>query len=134
MTKYNNFFYTLAVQLGITWLAPGMTVGRFDQIALSVILVVFCGIFILGASKVSQALQVSQSQFNARYFGSMGLRIVVALISIAIYLKISPVINKAGAIFLLISYFVYMGFEIRIILHKLRTDSEKSQNTDDARK
>lgn len=134
MTKYNNFFYTLAVQLGIIWLAPGVTVSRFDQIALSVILIVFCAIFILGASKISRALQVSQSQFNARYFGSMGLRIIVALISIAIYLKISPVINKAGAIFLLISYFVYMGFEIRIILHKLRTDSEKSQNTDDARK
>lgn len=134
MKEYSNFYYTLAVQLAVTWLAPGLAISLIDKLALSAVLVVFCLMFVLGAKKITRALAVSQSQFNAKYFGAMGLRIIVALISIAIYLIISPIINKFGAIFLLISYFVYMGFEIQIILHKLRTDSEKSQNTDDARK
>ncbi|MCC6818150.1 MAG: hypothetical protein IT245_04600 [Bacteroidia bacterium] len=134
MKTYSNFFYTLAVQLGVIWFSKGISNSLNDQIALSIVLIVFCTIFVIGAKKISQSLDISQSQFNARFFGSMGLRIVVALISIAIYLFTSKIPNKFGAIFLLISYFVYMGFEIKIILHKLRTDSEKSQNTDDARK
>lgn len=134
MKSYLNFVYALIAQLAIVWLVPALTKGMEDKIILSAVLIVFCAIFILGARKISHSLKVSQSQFNAKYFGSMGLRIVVALFSIAIYLKISTIVNKAGAIFLLISYFVYMGFEIKIILHKLRLDSEKSQNTDDARK
>lgn len=134
MKEFSNFYYAIAVQLAVTWLAPGLTIGVFDKLAISVVLIIFCVIFILGAKKILRTLSVSQAQFNAKFFGSMGLRIIIALISIAMYLVFSPVINKFGAIFLLISYFVYMGFEIQIILHKLRTDSEKSKNTDDARK
>ena len=81
-----------------------------------------------------KGLNISQSRFNAVFFGSMGLRMMTALILIGIYLVISPVINKIGIIFLICVYFVYMGFEIKFILPKLRTDSEKSKNTDDARK
>jgi len=134
MKQYANFLIALVLQLGITWFFPGLAIDMDDKIKLSVIEVVMCLIFILGTVRLSTALNVSQSQFNARYFGSMGLRMLIALILIAIYLKLSKIINKAGSIFLLFSYFVYMGFEIRIILHKLRTNSEKSQNTDDARK
>lgn len=134
MKQYTNFLIALVLQLGITWFFPGLAIDMDDKIKLSVIEVVMCLIFILGTIRLSTALNVSQSQFNARYFGSMGLRMLIALILIAIYLKVSKIINKPGSIFLIFSYFVYMGFEIRIILHKLRTNSEKSQNTDDARK
>jgi len=134
MKQFLPFIYVLIAQLLLTWFFPGLALDQRDQITLSIIVIVFCLIFVLGTIRLSTALNVSQSQFNARYFGSMGLRMLIALILIAIYLKSSNVINKAGSIFLLFSYFVYMGFEIRIILHKLRTNSEKSQNTDDARK
>jgi uncharacterized membrane protein len=134
MKQFLPFIYVLIAQLLLTWFFPGLAIDQKDQITLSIIVAVFCLIFVLGTIRLSTALNVSQSQFNARYFGSMGLRMLIALILIAIYLKTSSVINKAGSIFLLFSYFVYMGFEIRIILHKLRTNSEKSQNTDDARK
>ncbi|MFM6982883.1 MAG: hypothetical protein ACKOXF_02030 [Chitinophagaceae bacterium] len=134
MKQFLPFIYVLIAQLLLTWFFPGLALDQRDQMTLSIIVIVFCLIFVLGTIRLSTALNVSQSQFNARYFGSMGLRMLIALILIAIYLKSSNVINKAGSIFLLFSYFVYMGFEIRIILHKLRTNSEKSQNTDDARK
>ena len=134
MKQFLPFIYVLIAQLLLTWFFPGLTIDQKDQITLSIIVAVFCLIFVLGTIRLSTALNVSQSQFNARYFGSMGLRMLIALILIAIYLKLSKIINKPGSIFLIFSYFVYMGFEIRIILHKLRTNSEKSQNTDDARK
>lgn len=134
MKAYSQFIFALAVMLALIWLLPGLSLNTTDSIFLSMIVSLYCVVFIFGAGKITRSLNVSQSQFNARYFGSMGIRIIIALISIAIYLKFSTIVNKFGAIFLLISYFVYMGFEIRIILHKLRTDSEKSQNTDDARK
>jgi hypothetical protein len=134
MKQFLTFIYALLFQLLLIWLVPGLANDFNDQLRLSIILAVLCLVFVLGTMRLSTALNVSQSQFNARYFGSMGLRMLIALILIVIYLKISTVINKTGSIFLIISYFVYMGFEIRIILHKLRTNSEKSKNTDDARK
>jgi hypothetical protein len=134
MKQFLTFIYALLFQLLLIWLVPGLANDINDQLRLSIILAVLCLVFVLGTMRLSTALNVSQSQFNARYFGSMGLRMLIALILIVIYLKISTVINKTGSIFLIISYFVYMGFEIRIILHKLRTNSEKSKNTDDARK
>lgn len=134
MKQNINFLGALAVQLGLIWLAPGLGLGTKDRVLMSIIVGVMCIIFFIGTVKISASLDVSQSRFNARYFGSMGLRMIMSLILLGIYLYISDVINKAGTIFLLISYFVYMGFEIQIILHKLRTNSEKSKNTDDARK
>lgn len=134
MKQFLPFIYVLLAQLLLTWFFPGLATDQRDKISISVIECLVCLVFVLGTIRLSTALNVSQSQFNARYFGSMGLRMLMVLVLIAIYLKTSTVINKAGSIFLLFSYFVYMGFEIRIILHKLRTNSEKSQNTDDARK
>ena len=134
MKPFLTFIYALLFQLLLISLVPGLASDFNDQVRLSVIVATLCLVFVLGTMRLSTALNVSQSQFNARYFGSMGLRMLIALILIVIYLKISPVVNKTGSIFLIISYFVYMGFEIRIILHKLRTNSEKSKNTDDARK
>lgn len=133
MKQFISFIYVLLVLILLIWLVPILSVSQKDKFALSVLELLFCLLFIVAAIRLSSALNVSQSQFNARYFGSMGLRLITVLILIAIYLYTSEVINKVGTIFLILSYFVYMGFEIRIILHKLRTNSEKSQNTDDAR-
>ncbi len=84
--------------------------------------------------KISRAVNVSQSKFNAIYFGSMGLKMILALIFIVIYLKASAVANKYAVVFMLCTYFIYTGFEIQFILSKLRTNSEKDKNGDDARK
>lgn len=84
--------------------------------------------------KISGAVNVSQSKFNAIYFGSMGLKMILALIFIVIYLKVSQIPNKFAVVFMLITYFIYTGFEIQFILAKLRTNSEKDKNGDDARK
>ena len=84
--------------------------------------------------KISCAVNVSQSKFNAIYFGSMGLKMILALIFIIIYLNISVIPNKFAVVFMLITYFIYTGFEIQFILSKLRTNSEKDKNGEDARK
>jgi hypothetical protein len=84
--------------------------------------------------KISGAVNVSQSKFNAIYFGSMGLKMILALIFIVIYLNISTIPNKFAVVFMLITYFIYTGFEIQFILSKLRTNSEKDKNGEDARK
>ena len=84
--------------------------------------------------KISGAVNVSQSKFNAIYFGSMGLKMILALIFIVIYLNISVIPNKFAVVFMLITYFIYTGFEIQFILSKLRTNSEKDKNGEDARK
>jgi len=115
-------------------LIPGLTTGTRDMIFLISILLAYTLIFMYGAMRIVKALASSQSQFNARYFGTMGIRMLTGIILIVTYLKFSSVLNKFGTIFLICSYFVYMGFEIKIILSKLRTNSEKSKNTDDARK
>ena len=84
--------------------------------------------------KISGAVNVSQSKFNAIYFGSMGLKMILALIFIIIYLNISVIPKKFAVVFMLITYFIYTGFEIQFILSKLRTNSEKDKNGEDARK
>ena len=84
--------------------------------------------------KISGAVNVSQSKFNAIYFGSMGLKMILALIFIIIYLNISVIPNKFAVVFMLITYFIYTGFVIQFILYKLRTNSEKDKNGEDARK
>lgn len=84
--------------------------------------------------KISGAVNVSQSKFNAIYFGSMGLKMILALIFIVIYLNVSAIPNKFAVVFMLITYFIYTGFEIQFILSKLRTNSEKDKNGEDARK
>ena len=56
------------------------------------------------------------------------------LIFVIIYLKCSTLGNKYSVIFMLCIYFIYTGFEIQFILSKLRTNSEKDKNGEDARK
>ena len=134
MKKIQPLFIIFLIQATIIWLVPFLSVSLNDKIALTSGCLLFLIIFSVGLMRLLNIGEISQSKFNAKFFGSMGLRMLTGLGTIGIYLAISPIINKVGTIFLLISYFVYMGFEIRIILHKLRTDSEKSKNADNARK
>lgn len=128
---YSIFFL---VQCAVLFSIPQLTKSNLDKILLASISLAMMLLFILGTNKILKGINISQSRFNAVFFGSMGLRMVSTLILIGIYLVISPLINKLGIIFLICAYFVYMSFEIKFILPKLRTDSEKSKNTDDARK
>jgi hypothetical protein len=128
---YGIFFF---VQCVLLFAIPQLSKSSMDIILLACISFMMLLLFIMGTNKILKALIISQSRFNAVFFGSMGLRMICTLILIVIYLLISPLINKFGIIFLICIYFVYMGFEIKFILPKLRTDSEKSKNTDDARK
>lgn len=130
MKNPSFFLLLLVLQVCVILFVPGLSKSSMDTTWLMGLSCLYCVMFIWGAVKMGKSLHVSQSQFNARYFGSMGLRMAVCLASIAIYLKFSQPVNKPASIFLICSYFVYMSFEIRIILHKLRSDSEKSKNAD----
>lgn len=130
----NTFLIILLLQAGLIFFIPGLSNNNADAMLLMLISVVFALVFLFGSRRILNGLNVSQSRFNALFFGMMGLRMLTALIFIVIYLMVSRIVNKPGTIFLICSYFVYMGFEIKFILPKLRTDSEKSKNTDDARK
>ncbi len=134
MNALKYFPLLFVLQLLLILFIPGLTIGVNDKIWLLSISLGYSLIFMFGTTRIIAAFDHSQSRFNARYFGTMGMRMLIGIILIVIYLKFSPVINKAGTIFLICSYFVYMGFEIKIILSKLRTNSEKSKNADDAQK
>ncbi len=134
MKSFRFFPLIFLAQIILLFIIPGLNKGVEDLVWLISISLIFGVIFILGAVRIISDLTISQSRFNARYFGTMGLRMVLGLILVVIYLKFSSVMNKPGTIFLICSYFVYMGFEIRIILSKLRTNSEKPKNADDAQK
>jgi hypothetical protein len=134
MKDLKYFPIIFAIQLLLLLLIPGLAGNVRDLTWLVSISLVFALIFMFGTTRIIAAFNSSQSQFNARYFGTMGLRMLLGIILIVIYLKFSPVINKAGTIFLICSYFVYMGFEIKIILSKLRTNSEKPKNADNPQK
>lgn len=129
-----GFVSIFVVLSALLWALPMIKTSAKDGAFINFGLLMIGVIFVLGSIKISAAEAVSQAKYNAMYFGWMGIRMIFALTTMAIYLVISDVKNKWGVIFLLISYFIYMGFEIRIFLHKLRTDSEKSQNADNARK
>ena len=128
---YGIFFF---VQCILLFAIPQLSKSNNDKFLLAGISSIMHFLFIVGTNKILKGLNISQSRFNAVFFGSMGLRMVSTLILIGIYLLISPLVNKFGIIFLICVYFIYMSFEIKFILPKLRTDSEKSKNTDDARK
>jgi hypothetical protein len=128
---YSIFFF---IQCLLLFAIPQLSKSNHDKFLLAGISSIMLFLFIVGTNKILKGLNISQSRFNAVFFGSMGLRMVSTLILIGIYLLISPLVNKFGIIFLICVYFIYMGFEIKFILPKLRTDSEKSKNTDDARK
>ena|SRR5690349_16768608 len=134
MKAFRYFPLIFLAQVLLLFIIPGLNKGIEDLVWLISISLIFGVVFIFGAMRIMADLSISQSRFNARYFGTMGLRMLIGLVLVVIYLKFSSVMNKPGTIFLICSYFVYMGFEIKIILSKLRTNSEKPKNADDAQK
>ena len=108
--------------------------GKTDNIWLIAIgFLIAVSAFISGI-KVVKDISLSQARFNASFFGMMFFKMILAFILIILYLKFSGFANKLGVIFIVCSYFIYTCFEIQFILHKLRTNSEKIQNADNARK
>jgi hypothetical protein len=83
---------------------------------------------------LKQVKSKSQSRFNAAFFGVTGLRMIFIIILLSIYLIINKPANVAGVIFIISTYFIYMGFEIRFILHKLRPDLQNQKANENARK
>jgi hypothetical protein len=105
-----------------------------DALILSGILFIYFILFSFGTIKITNALQSSQSRFNMVFFGVTGLRMIFIIFLFLIYLLISDIANKIGIVFLICSYFIFMGFEIKIILHKLRPDLGNQKANENARK
>ena len=129
--KYAIFF---VLQILLLTFIPAITTSSNDQFFLLGCNLVLGLLFLFGTHRLVQKLAVSQSQFNRLFFGGLGMRLITSLMLILIYLKLSHIPNIKGVIFMICTYFILMGFEIQFILPKLRTDSENSKNTDDARK
>lgn len=129
--KYAIFF---VLQILLVVFIPAITTSSNDQFFLLGCNLVLGLLFLFGTHRLVQKLAVSQSQFNMAFFGGLGMRLIISLMLILIYLKLSHIPNIKGVIFMICSYFIFVGFEIQFILPKLRTDSENSKNTDDARK
>ncbi len=126
--------FVTALLIAIALILPNSKFAWNDKYWILGAILVFLLNTLFAMRKISGAVNVSQSKFNAIYFGSMGLKMIFALIFIVIYLNISTIPNKFAVVFMLITYFIYTGFEIQFILSKLRTNSEKDKNGDDARK
>lgn len=131
LIKYCVFFF---IQIVLIWTIQPLTTSLNDKLFLLGCNLVLSLLFLYGTFRLTQKLAVSQAQFNMAYFGGLGMRLIISLMMIFLYLQLSLVQNLKGVIFMICSYFIFMGFEIQFLLPKLRTDSENSKNTDDARK
>ncbi len=97
---------------------------------LSVVLHLLLTIFI--CLKIRLATNKSQAQFNAVFFGFTFLHMIMTLIFITIYLIISKLNKNITAIILMLQFFVFFVFEIKIILSNLRSNSKRGQKFEDA--
>jgi hypothetical protein len=131
--NYRIFVVTLLLGL-VVFIFPQGICSMENKYWILGSLIVFLLSTLFAMKRVSSSLNVSQAKFNAVYFGTMGLKMLLALIFVIIYLKFSTLVNKYSVVFMLCSYFIFTGFEIQFILAKLRTNSEKDKNGDDARK
>lgn len=113
---------------------PGKIFSMEDKLWIGGSVLFFLFNMLFAMYKITRSLEVSQSKFNAIYFGSMGIKMLLALLFVIIYLKVSTIGSKYAVIFMLCTYFIYTGFEIQFILSKLRTNSEKYKNGHEARK
>jgi hypothetical protein len=115
--------------------APFVSKSLFDYISLLIINLLIFSSFHFGTSMILKKVQnKSQAQFNAAFFGVTGLRMIFIIILLSIYLIINKPANVIGVIFIISTYFIYMGFEIRFILHKLRPDLQNQKANENARK
>jgi uncharacterized membrane protein len=105
-----------------------------DLIYLNGILFIYFVAFSFGTHNISKSISTNQSRFNAVFFGVTGLRMILIIFLFLTYLLISEITNKTGIVFLICSYFIFVGFEIKIILHKLRPDLGNQKANENARK
>jgi Kef-type K+ transport system membrane component KefB len=106
-----------------------------DYSSLVLVNILILSSFYIGTNLILKKVEnKSQAQFNAAFFGVTGLRMIFIIIILSIYLIINKPANVAGVIFIISTYFIYMGFEIRFILHKLRPDLQNQKANENARK
>jgi hypothetical protein len=118
----------------LSFVIPKLATSSKDAMLLSSILFIYFIAFSFGTYKISESISTNQSRFNAVFFGVTGLRMILIIFLFLIYLLISYITNKIGIVFLICSYFIFMGFEIKIILHKLRPDLGNQKANENARK
>jgi hypothetical protein len=118
----------------LSFVIPKLATSSKDAMLLSSILFIYFIAFSFGTFKISESISTNQNRFNAVFFGVTGLRMILIIFLFLIYLLISDITNKIGIVFLICSYFIFMGFEIKIILHKLRPDLGNQKANENARK
>jgi hypothetical protein len=118
----------------LSFVIPKLATSSKDAMLLSSILFIYFIAFSFGTYKISESISTNQSRFNAVFFGVTGLRMILIIFLFLMYLLISDITNKIGIVFLICSYFIFMGFEIKIILHKLRPDLGNQKANENARK
>jgi hypothetical protein len=128
-----NLFLFIGLSI-MSFVIPKLATSSKDAMLLSLILFIYFIAFSFGTYKISESISTNQSRFNAVFFGVTGLRMILIIFLFLIYLLISDITNKIGIVFLICSYFIFMGFEIKIILHKLRPDLGNQKANENARK
>ena len=128
-----NLFLFIGLSI-MSFVIPKLATSQKDAMLLSLILFIYFIAFSFGTYKISESISTNQSRFNAVFFGVTGLRMILIIFLFLIYLLISDITNKIGIVFLICSYFIFMGFEIKIILHKLRPDLGNQKANENARK
>ncbi len=128
-----NLFLFVGLSI-LSFVIPKLATSSKDAMLLSSILFIYFIAFSFGTFKIGESISTNQSRFNAVFFGVTGLRMILIIFLFLIYLLISDITNKIGIVFLICSYFIFMGFEIKIILHKLRPDLGNQKANENARK
>ncbi len=83
---------------------------------------------VIGLKTQRAVVSDSNSQFFTGIMGAIGIRMLLCLIFLAIYLMVSEIKSKEFIVFYLILYLFYTIFEISQLVSKLR--AEKSSNLD----
>jgi hypothetical protein len=83
---------------------------------------------LIGLKTQRAVVSTSNSQFFTGVMGAIGIRMLLCLIFLAIYLIVSDIKAKEFIVFYLILYLFYTIFEISQLVSKLRT--EKRGNLD----
>lgn len=132
---YLPYLLILILQIIALFLIPKVDENTIKETAiLTMIALIECFSFWFGTQKIEKALKSSQAKFNAVFFGVTGLRMILIIFLLAMYLIFIDLVNKSAIILLICSYFLYVGFEIKIIYTKLRPDFKSQNNNENARK
>ncbi|MDP2175978.1 MAG: hypothetical protein Q8K70_08725 [Bacteroidota bacterium] len=133
--KHISTYIIILLSFSIISAFSFISVTTFDYFSIVIFNSLVCVSFCIGTDFIFRFIKnKSQAKFNAAFFGVTGLRMILIILLIVIYLIFRTPVNKPGIIFMICSYFIYMGFEIRFILHKLRPDLQNQKANENARK